>query len=94
MRIIGFVWLEETLDKLLRKHRVRENEVVEVFENSPDFRFVQRGHREGEDVYSAMGQTDAGRYVIVFFVYKSNGRALPVSARDMTIAERKRYERK
>jgi len=94
LRIIGFVWLEEILEKLSRKHGVRENEVVEVFENSPDFRFVQRGHREGEDVYSAMGQTDAGRYVIVFFVYKSNGRALPVSARDMTIAERKRYERK
>ncbi len=94
MRIIGFVWLEEILEKLSRKHGVRENEVVEVFENSPDFRFVQRGHREGEDVYSAMGQTDAGRYVIVFFVYKSNGRALPVSARDMTLAERKRYERK
>jgi uncharacterized DUF497 family protein len=73
VRIIGFVWIEEILDKLLRKHRIRENEVVEVFENSPDFRFVQRGHREGEDVYSAMGQTDAGRYVIVFFTNRTVG---------------------
>ncbi|HVT01883.1 MAG TPA: BrnT family toxin [Thermoanaerobaculia bacterium] len=71
-----------------------EHEVVEVFEGQPRFRFVERGHREGEHVYSAMGQTDAGRYVVVFFVHKADGRALPVSARDVTLAERKRYERK
>lgn len=94
MRIVGFIWIEEILDKLLRKHDVREQEVVEVFEGYPRFHFVERGHREGEHIYSAMGQTDAGRYVIVFFVHKTDGRALPVSARDMTAAERKRYERK
>ena len=94
MRITGFIWLEEVLDKLVRKHHVREPEVLEVFEGAPRFRFVERGHREGEHVYSAMGQTDAGRYVIVFFVHKSDGRALPVTARDMTAAERKRYEQK
>jgi uncharacterized protein len=93
VRIVGFVWLEEILDKLLRKHNVREYEVVEVFESKPKFRFVERGHRQGENLYSAMGRTDAGRYVVVFFVHKSDGRALPVSARDMTAAERKRYER-
>jgi uncharacterized DUF497 family protein len=93
VRIVGFVWLEEILDKLLRKHHIYEFEVVEVFESKPKFRFVERGHREGENVYSAMGRTDAGRYVVVFFVHKSDGRALPVSARDMTAAERKRYER-
>ena len=94
VRIVGFVWIEEILDKLLRKHHVHEHEVVEVFAGDPKFRFVERGHREGENVYSAMGRTDAGRYVVVFFVHKSNGRALPVSARDMTTAERKRYARK
>lgn len=94
MRITGFIWLEEILDKLLGKHHIHAHEVVELFEGKPKFRFVERGHREGENVYSAMGQTDAGRYVIVFFVHKGDGRALPVSARDMTPEERKRYERK
>lgn len=94
MRIVGFIWIEEILDKLLRKHDVHEWEVVEVFEGKPKFRFVEKGQREDEHVYSAMGRTDAGRYVIVFFVHKSDGRALPVSARDMTATERKRYERK
>jgi uncharacterized DUF497 family protein len=45
-------------------------------------------------VYSALGQTDAGRYLIVFFVYKKTRQALIVSARDMTNAERNRYEKK
>ena len=94
MRITGFVWIEEILDKLLRKHNVREYEVVEVFGEASRFRFVETGHQDGEHVYSAMGRTDAGRYLIVFFVHKTDGRALPVSARDMTAAERKRYERK
>jgi len=41
-----------------------------------------------------MGQTESGRYLIVFFIYKKDNRALILSARDMTPAERKRYEKK
>lgn len=89
MRINGFIWLQEVLEKLARKHHVQEHEVVEVFESHPKFRYVEKGHREGENVYSALGQTSAGRYVVIFFVHKRDGRALPVSARDMTSAERK-----
>ena len=94
MRITGVIWLEEILEKIASKHRVREEEVVELLKNEPTFRFVESGHRPGDNVYSALGKTDAGRYLIVFFVYKMDGRALPVSARDMSDAERKRYGRK
>jgi uncharacterized DUF497 family protein len=52
--------------------------------NSSHFRFVEKGDRRGENVYSALGQTSAGRYLIVFFVRKRAGQALPISARDMT----------
>jgi uncharacterized DUF497 family protein len=41
-----------------------------------------------------MGQTDAGRYLIIFFIFKTNGQVLILSARDMTKAERKLYEKK
>jgi uncharacterized DUF497 family protein len=34
------------------------------------------------------------RYLIVFFVRKKTRQALPISARDMTRAERRRYEEK
>ena len=43
---------------------------------------------------SAAGQTDAGRYLVVFFVYKADNTALVLSARDMDRRERRQYERK
>jgi hypothetical protein len=36
---------------------------LEVIENTPHFRFVEKGYREGENVYAALGRTDAGRYL-------------------------------
>ncbi len=68
-------------------------EVREVFDNHPRFRFIEKGHQPGENVYFACGQTDEGRYLIVFFVYKKDRQALILSARDMTRAERRKYER-
>ncbi|KAM3112713.1 hypothetical protein [Phormidesmis sp. 146-33] len=65
-----------------------------MFEKCPNFRFVERGNRQDEDVYAASGRTNAGRYLIVFFIYKQDGDALILSARDMDNAERKRYRRK
>lgn len=59
MRITGFIWLEEVLEKLARKHHVHEHEVVEVFDSRPKFRFMEKGHREGENVYAALGRSDA-----------------------------------
>lgn len=94
MKISGFIWLHEIVEKLSQKHRVEQDEVREVFANRPFFRRVEKGHRPGEHVYSAAGQTDAGRYLMVFFVRKEDGRALIVSARDMTRAERGQYEQR
>ena len=94
MNIEGFIWLEDITEKLWRKHHVEVHEVEEVFGNVPYFRFVEKGYREGENVYAALGQTNGGRYLIVFFVYKQNKQALIVSARDMSASERRQYERR
>lgn len=94
MKVAGFVWLEEIVQKLIWKHSTETEEVREIFLNNPKFRFVEKGHRNGENVYAAFGQTDAGRYLICFFVHKKDDRALILSARDMTGAERKMYGRK
>lgn len=94
MKIAGFIWLEEIVQKLIWKHSVETVEVREIFLNHPRFRFVEKGHRKDENVYAAFGQTDAGRYLSCYFVYKNDGRALIMSARDMTDAERRRYGRK
>ena len=93
MKITGFIWLEDIVEKLAQKHSVQQQEVREVFGHPPLFRFVEKGHRSGEHVYAALGRTDAGRYLTVFFVYKNDKQALILSARDMTHAERKRYEK-
>jgi uncharacterized DUF497 family protein len=49
---------------------------------------------KGDNVYFAAGQTATGRYLIIFFVYKKDRRALILSARDMTHSERRQHERK
>ena len=94
MIIDDFVWLPDIIDKLASKHQVTEDEAEEIFFNRPRYRFAEFGHRSGQDVYSAWGQTDAGRYLIVFFIHKSANTALILSARDMDDKERQRYERK
>ena len=94
MKVTGFVWLEEIVQKLIWKHSVETEEVREIFLNNPRFRFIEKGHRKDENVYTALGRTDAGRYLSCYFVYKKDNRALILSARDMTDAERKRYGRK
>jgi uncharacterized DUF497 family protein len=92
--IDDFIWLPDIVEKLAVKHNVTQDEVEDVFFNRPNYRFVESGHRGNEDVYSAGGQTDAGRYLIVFFIHKVDNTALILSARDMDRRERRRYERK
>lgn len=94
MRLEEIIWLDAIIEKLAVKHRVEANEVEEVLGKKPKFRFVEKGEREGEDVYLALGQTDAGRYLAVLFIYKPSDRALILSARDMADKERKMYGRK
>jgi uncharacterized protein len=93
LRISGIIWLEDIVVKLEQKHEVMQHEVREVFAGRAWFRLIEKGHRPGENVYAAFGQTEAGRYLIVVFVHKKDGRALVLSAREMTQSERKTYER-
>ena len=89
-----FFWLPDVVDKLITKHQVTPEEVEEIFFARPRFRFHEKGRVRGEDMYTALGQTESGRYLIVFFILKPSNRALIISARDMTRHERKRYGRK
>ena len=94
MRIEAIIWLRDIVEKIASKHRVETHEVEEVFRNRPRFRFVERGQRENEDVYLVLGQTDAGRYLTVLFIYKEEKEVLILSARDMARKERRQYGRK
>ena len=91
MEVTGIIWLRDVVDKLSWKHNVTTDEVEEIFEGSPRYRFIESGDVEGDDLYAALGQTEAGRYVAVYFVHKKTGEALIISARDMTRKERRTY---
>ena len=91
MTIKEIIWLRQFAEKIERKHNVSEEEVDEVLAKQPPVRFMSRGAREGEDLYRAVGQTDEGRYLSIFFIYKRQGRALVVSARDADTRELRKY---
>ncbi len=78
MKIEGIIWLNQIVDKLAFKHQVETFEVEEVLDGKPKFRFVEKGDRKDEDVYMALGQTDAGRYLTVLFIHKQTREALVI----------------
>jgi uncharacterized protein len=92
MRIRGIIWLPDIVEKLARKHHLTQREVQEVFAGKPQYRRLERGRVDGEDVYAAYGQTGAGRYVTAIFILKLDRMALMITARDMDRKERKQYE--
>jgi uncharacterized DUF497 family protein len=93
VQIKSIVWLPEIIEKLEVKHNVTIEEVEEVFELVPIFRRGPRGKRQGENLYKAYGQTKAGRYLFIVFIYKLNRRVLILSARDMTKREQRLYRK-
>lgn len=94
MYIDDIIWLPDIVEKLEVKHHVTQDEVEGVFLDRPRYRFVESGYREGQDVYSASGVTEANRYLIIFFIHKHGHSALILSARTMDKKERRRYGRK
>lgn len=94
MFIDDFIWLPTIVEKLIDKHGVSPEEVEQLFFRKPHFKFVESGLRSGEDVYAATGQTDGGRYLIAFFIWKDKNTALIISAREMDKQERRQYGRK
>ena len=92
MRLFDVIWNDTLAAKIARKHGVTTDEVEEALFSHPLLRLAERGHVRGEDLYVAYGQTDAGRYLVIFFIYKRRVAALPISARDMSPSERRYYD--
>ena len=93
MKIKGIIWLDA---------------IVEKINQARCFPARSSSYRTGTDGIPFCGErvstewkcicgiraNQGGQIPIIFFVYKSDQRILIISARDMTIAERKRYEKK
>ena len=76
MKVEHIVWLDYIKDKLEWKHAIRTEEVKQVFANKARYFRTEKGKVEGEDLYNALGTTDTGRYLSVFFIHKRIGYAL------------------
>jgi uncharacterized DUF497 family protein len=87
------IWKDQFVEKLAAKHGVLLTEAEEVLSATPSIRKVSKGEVKGENVYAAYGQTEGGRYLIVFYILKLTGAILPISARDMDDGERRYYGR-
>lgn len=92
--IEDIVWLDRIVEKLAWKHNVLPSEVGEVLSSDCRMFRKEKGKVEGEHLYNALGRTESGRYLSVFFVRKLGNKALIVTARGMNRSERRRYAKK
>ena len=94
MKIKECLWLDNFVDKIIRKHNVYPEEVEQALSKGPVIKRLEGGHVKGEDLFIGFGRTNAGRYLSILLVMKRDKRALVISARDMTKKERKKYARR
>jgi uncharacterized DUF497 family protein len=65
--INDIIWLDTVIEKLAWKHGVLPHEVEEVLSGRCRLFKRESGKVEGEDLYNALGRTEAGRYLSIFF---------------------------
>ena len=88
------IWITKFVSKIKEKHNVTVEEVEEALLSRALFRRARRGRVKGEDVYIAYTKTRAGRYLFIVFIYKPSMTGLIITARDMTVKERRYYNAK
>ncbi len=94
IEITKLIWLDEFIEKIEITHGVTPKEVEEVLGSATKIKKMNKGRFRGEHVYRALGQTETGRHLTVFFIYKRTHEALILSARDMDGKERRQYAKK
>ena len=80
-------WWDEKNTEHIANHGVEPYEAEEVLDDDP---YVLKA---GQDKYAAYGQASSGRYLLVVFALKSENRIRVITARDLTVAEKKRLRR-
>jgi uncharacterized protein len=93
-RIRDLYWRHDRVEHLAR-HAVTPEEVDEaVFgDRSGVLLHVGPAERNPEEtMYRYFGRTEAGRHLLVVLLYLGQGVAMPVTARDMTVSERRKFD--
>lgn len=81
-------WWDENNIEHIANHGVEPYEAEEVIDDS------LRILKAGQDRYAAYGQTDNGRYLLVVYALKSENRIRVITARDLTVAEKRQVRRR
>jgi len=82
------LWPQDRVDHITR-HGVTPEEFEQVCFGRP---FVLRAKATGQNpVYYLLGETDAGRPLFCVVIEFPGSKAYPVTARDMTTKEKRRY---
>ena len=88
MPISEFAWPEAQVEHIAQ-HGVRPDEFEDVCFGSS---LVLRAKATGQNpVYYVLGETDSGRHLFCVVIEFPDGKGYPVTARDMTNNEKRRY---
>ncbi len=87
MKQYHFWWDENNIEHIAN-HGIEPYEAEEVIDDDP------RILKAGKDRFSAYGQADSGRYLLVVFALKPEQRIRVITARDLTVTEKKRLRRR
>jgi uncharacterized DUF497 family protein len=93
LQITQLVWNESIIEHIA-KHNILVEEVEEVCFERPLILKSKHTAKGDNPTYYALGQTEAGRYLFIMFIYLKRGRAMVVTAREMDQAERKYFQRR
>lgn len=88
---MDFEWDKEKARTNQRKHGLSFFEACEVFGDQLSLAVLDPDHSAEEDGYLIFGQSLPGRYLVVSYTERG-GRIRLISAREMTLYERKAYE--
>jgi len=87
VKTVTFQWDDENIEHIAG-HHVEPFEAEEVLGDDP----LILKTRDNKNL--AYGQTDAGRYLLVVFVWKSRHTIRVIAARDLTRTEKSRLKRR
>lgn len=87
---VGFEWDEWNTSKNWERHRVTPEEAEDIFFHEPMLLRSDAAHSRGEVRYQAMGETRAGRRLLVVFTVRRNLIRV-ISARDLNRKEQQAF---
>jgi uncharacterized DUF497 family protein len=94
MKIGGLYWKGHIIEKIIGDHGVTREEVEEVIlEGSPEVRKTTKS-KTGNDRYLFFGQSRGGRYLKIVLELESKGIYVPITALDMSDAEKQTFRKR